>query len=454
MTVNELLLNVKDVSFSSIICQADIKTNEDKEAYLRKGYDITFTESEFLETFDGIDPKNIHYSPSLTLKSFYFNRETLAVCPFHIDILLLDIPIATLATTKKVIAEREASVAAGEYLSSISMLPDRMKIEYFTMLNKKDGGKIDKLYQMFFSAYIDSDYGFNDMDKETLEVILASKTPADRERTSNAIRNLPDTVQIYRGGNSKSTDYREAYSWTLDINTANFFACRRGNGPAYIAEATIQKTNIIDIFLDERGEQEILVDPQKVRITKVTPIYGLEFLEATLPNVAEMYRYYRDKMLFLDLAAESECHGKLHQARVLMLTQIIAEVMNLPLPEREILATAAIYHDSKRTHDGEDTEHGALASRYYLCAARNPMVAFLCKYHCLPDKEGYKAIRKSRVLRQNQAQAERLLKIFKDADALDRVRFDIRDLDLNQLRLPVSKSLTLVARINYEQIKI
>ena len=43
-----------------------------------------------------------------------------------------------------------------------------------------------------------------------------------------------------------------------------------------------------------------------------------------------------------------------------------------------------------------------------------------------------------------------LYKIFKDADGLDRIRLGgIREIDVNQLRLDVSKELTLVARIMY-----
>ena len=37
---------------------------------------------------------------------------------------------------------------------------------------------------------------------------------------------------------------------------------------------------------------------------------------------------------------------------------------------------------------------------------------------------------------------------------MDRVRFGIRALDINQLRMPVSKELVLIARIYGEQVKV
>ena len=81
-------------------------------------------------------------------------------------------------------------------------------------------------------------------------------------------------------------------------------------------------------------------------------------------------------------------------------------------------------------------------------------MGFLCKYHCLPDEDGYRHIQNDPVLSQQHSRAKRLVDAFKDADALDLVRFGIQDVDLNQLRYPVSKSMVLVARLLLENIEI
>lgn len=452
MNMDELLLNINDVSFESAVCQSDIQTDANKETLRKRRYNISLTESEFKNKFPEIDPTCIYYIPSISMDCFYFNKESLAVCPFHMDFML-----AGLAPDGpyKAISTREKDVAADIYFGSIMTLPDRMKLEYFTKLIKKKGKEIPGLYQLFFEVYTSSDYGFNGMDINTLAAILNSKTAADKKRTASILKNLPDIVTIYRGGNTASADYCEAYSWTLDINVANFFACRRGTGTGYIVEAEVNKADIIDVFLDDRNEQEIIIDPANTRVVREIPVHGLNLLEDIIPKVSPIYLEYKQEMEYLDFAMSSDYHGKPHQARVLLLTQIISEMLNLPLYERRLLATAAIYHDTQRVHDDDDEDHGAAAAEYYREADENPscLVEFLCKYHCLPDEQGYAEIQNNKKLHRNRSQVTRLYQIFKDADALDRVRFEIKDLDLNQLRLSVSKELTLVARICLQQVK-
>lgn len=456
VNLDELLLNINDVSFASAVCQSDIQTESDKQIYHNRQYNIALTESEFKDKFPGIDPGCVYYIPSFFVECFYFNQESLAVCPFHMDLLLNGFANITPADINKAISDRESAVTAGDYLSSITSLPDRMKLEYFAKLVQKKGPDIPNLYSLFFDIYTDSDYGFSGMDTEILQTIFNSKTTADAERTASILKNLPDTITIYRGGNTASVDYHQAYSWTLDVNVANFFACRRGKGTGYIAEAEVNKEDIIEAFLDERREQEIIVDPTAIRITRETVIQGMELLEDTLPKVAPLYREYASKMYGLDFKVGSEFHGKSHEARVLLLTQIISELEGLPLYERRLLAEAAIYHDTQRVDDDDDAGHGKAASKYYHDHEVNPnyLVEFLCKFHCLPDDQGYTEIQNNPKLRRNKSQTTRLYQIFKDADGLDRIRLSsLRELDLKQLRLPVSKGLTLVARICLEQVK-
>ena len=155
-----------------------------------------------------------------------------------------------------------------------------MRLEFFTLLVKKHGVNVPGLYELFFDAYMQSDYGFNGMDINTLNVILQSKTAEDRKKTEEAIKDLPEVLTVYRGGNTQSTDYKKAYSWSLDINTANFFAAKQGNGPGYIAKAKIRKIDIIEAFrgADGRGEEEIIVAPSSLHIFEIIKLQGKEFL--------------------------------------------------------------------------------------------------------------------------------------------------------------------------------
>lgn len=451
-SLDQLFLNIKAVGFDSMICQTEILSDADKEKYQNNGYFVTHTVSEFQDKFS-VDPSHIWYTPALSLGCLYFNPDTFAACPFHIDIVGERMGV-TAKQLEDAVEHREREVAAHDYYGSLDSLTDQMRMEYFKKLLEKNGPDIPGLYQLFFSFYRNSDYGFGSLDRDTVSTIMKAKTDKDKARTAKEIRELPDKVKIFRGGNTASTPYESAYSWSLDINTANFFACRRGKGNGYIVEAEIDKKDIIEAYLKDCGEQEIIVAPEHVRMLHKHEIKGLEFLQPILPEVAPMYHKYKNQMANLDFAQESSVHGPEHQARVLLLCLIIAQTMGLSQSDRKVLATAAVYHDTQRVNDDVDLDHGKASKEYYVsCVSKpDPLVSFLCEYHCLPDEVGQQEIYQNRQLSKNRSRSQLLYDIFKDADALDRVRFGLRGIDLNQLRMPISKELALVSRICFDQV--
>lgn len=84
----------------------------------------------------------------------------------------------------------------------------------------------------------------------------------------------------------------------------------------------------------------------------------------------------------------------------------------------------------------------------------DPLVEFIIEYHCRPDEEGYQAIQNTRELSKRRTKSRQLFDIFKDADALDRVRFGLQDLDINQLRTPEAKLLPLFAHVSVRMITL
>lgn len=446
MNLDDLFLNMNNFNFDSLVRQTDIQSAEDKEYYASQGYQIALTQSEFTEKFPQVDPSCIWYTPSVSFNCLYFNENTLAALPCYLE----------LVDSKefcKTVSIREEEVQNNNYYGSLLVLPDGLRMEYFQKLVELNP-TCPNLYTLFLSFYQHSDYGFGSLDSSTLAVILDSKTPADIQKTQSQLSDLPDTVTIYRGGNSASTPFEKAYSWSLDINVANFFASRRGTEEGYLVEAEISKKDIIDLSLDS-NEQEIIVHPQDVRVLHKTPIRGTDFIAPILPEIAPMYHTYLDKMENLHFAQNSESHGPEHEARVLLLSLTLAHLLDLPARDRKVLATAAIYHDTQRINDIDDPSHGRASREYYHASTNSPdpLVAFLCEYHCLPDEEGYREICKNRALSKNRTRSKLLYDLFKDADTLDRVRFGLNDLDLRQLRLPISKELSLVARLYLEQVK-
>lgn len=102
------------------------------------------------------------------------------------------------------------------------------------------------------------------------------------EQERNRLDGLEDTVTVYRGVRSARSDGISAMSWTLDKDTAVWFANRYGRqGKVY--EAKIEKKHIHALFLG-RNESEVILDPKYLTdITQVQDLqHSLDILEQTM----------------------------------------------------------------------------------------------------------------------------------------------------------------------------
>lgn len=123
----------------------------------------------------------------------------------------------------------------------------------------------------------------------------------------------------------------------------------------------------------------------------------------------------------------SGIHGIAHETRVLIWTQVLAimaaeEGLNV---DPNVLGWAAIIHDTQRWNDGIDAQHGARAAAWIGThpnlipqSVTQSRVMYLCRWHVPPDNMAPEMTDE--------------LRVFKDADALDRWR--ICDLDPSYLR--------------------
>ena len=90
---------------------------------------------------------------------------------------------------------------------------------------------------------------------------------------------LEDPVTVYRGVTSHNAQNIRALSWTLDRDTAEWFAHRFGeDGTVY--EAQIAKAHILAVFLG-RNEWEVVVDPKYLEQVQESPVQdmGMEGME-------------------------------------------------------------------------------------------------------------------------------------------------------------------------------
>lgn len=459
MNLDELMLKVKDVSLSALVWQEDVLNEVDKEKYNSNGYLIKYTKSEFESLLPELPVDCICYGPVLSGTScLYFNRETLAVLNAPINYGESKGFLCGLDNFISAIKEQEIEVANGNFGSSLLALQDSMRIEYFNMLIDK-GKPVNNLYELFINMFSLGDYGFAAMSDEAFDKIVAAKTDKQKRKTESALSCMPDVITIYRGQTKAGTPVEKAHSWTLDRNVANFFATRRGQDKALIITATINKKDVIE-YISDRGEKEVLVRYKDLTVVGTTELYGLETLNELIPAVNPRYQKYKDILYTIPFDNESEIHGRLHSARVLIHTLFLSKLKCLSVADRNVLCNAALWHDTGRKNDGYCEEHGYSGYTNYkndcMGASEKPsdIVSFLIKYHCKPDADGYKEIATNPVLNAQKERVTMLYNIFKDADALDRVRLGIRDLDVNQLRCPESHNLTLVARICLEQIKL
>ena len=459
MNLDELLLKVKDVSLSALVWQEEILTEEEKEKYNSNGYLIKYTKAEFESLFPELPVDCICYGPVLSGTScLYFNRETFAVLNAPIN---YGEEIGFLCGVENLISaikEQEVEVANGNFFSSLLVLQDSMRMEYISKLLSMSK-PVNDLYKLFIDMYSLGDYGFSAMTDEAFDNIVASKTESQKKETEAALSGMPDVLTIYRGQTKVGTPIEKAHSWTLDRNIANFFATRRGKDKAEIITATVNKKDVIE-YISERGEKEVLVRYRDLNIVGTTELYGLETLNKLIPAVVPRYQKFKEELYTIPFDYESEIHGRLHSARVLIHALFLSKLKGLSVADRNILCTAALWHDTGRKNDGYCKEHGYSGYTNYkndcMGASEKPndIVSFLIKYHCRSDAEGYAEIGKKPILNAQKERVTMLYSIFKDADALDRVRLGIRDLDVNQLRCSESHHLTLVARICLEQIKL
>ena len=147
----------------------------------------------------------------------------------------------------------------------------------------------------------------------------------------------------------------------------------------------------------------------------------------------EYKKYIKEKLFFMPFGT----HGIGHTRRVLNLALELAKYYNVPAKDMKVLAIACCYHDIGRLHDATDDEHGAISSEkmlkmkldqlHNLTPDELSVILDLVVYHSMDD--------------DLWLDDDNLLiyQILKDADALDRLRFN--DLDVKYLRLAYSKEL-------------
>ncbi|MCX7709165.1 MAG: hypothetical protein N2484_04880 [Clostridia bacterium] len=167
----------------------------------------------------------------------------------------------------------------------------------------------------------------------------------------------------------------------------------------------------------------------------------------TINNVEVINEYNKNcKNIIPELyMVPSGIHGVCHAKRVLFLCLTLSSRIQLGKAGRNILVEAAKFHDIGRFNDEDCEIHGCLSFKRMLdlklanCMDTEDLqvLKYVIENHCIEDEIALKRLIGYRI--REKEKACRLLKIFKDADALDRVRTN--DLEVSYLRHDESKKL-------------
>lgn len=459
-TISDILLQNGTARLKGFYPLTEVKTKTDKESLASKGYAPGYTASEWPYR---LPADKIYYSRQIFLCTYYYNPYNAAIP------IALNLNIYGTQRLPIIKDDNEFYKYIMDYAESLKY-PGKENI--FSYLLAQDDGLRSELlaeyirhndpspdlYDLFLSFYTITDYGAGAYDTALLQKLFSGISDEQIQAVSAALSDFPEIISIYRGEAEGSTPYHRAFSWSIDINAAFFFACRHGNKDhARIIRAKVQKKDIMAAILNSK-EKEVIVLPGMPFEINVERLIGPNSPLIMPPRYLDEYAKGREQIQKLykrhNKGAAGE-HDIVHSARVLFLAFSIVQAGKIKLSTKELqqLSEAVIYHDIGRSDDGIDRVHGAAGRRIYEKQGyghSDTVTAFLIEHHCLDDKQAETYLQHSHI--KGKSRALLLYQILKDADALDRVRFGIFALDINFLRLPLSHklvplSVTAVSRI-------
>lgn len=335
-----------------------------------------------------------------------------------------------------------------QYESFFGLVEKQFTLDVFQQVYEQI--PVEHRYSVFVDLYTRNDYGFHRIDPLLVREIL--NTNKGRIEENYFDTDEEGYVTIFRGMQEKSAPPETAYSWTIDLAKAEFFATRFNSIPSQIYTAKVHYTNIID-YITTRNESEVIVLPEDLK--NIQDLNYLNF-DDTLVNTLEAegylndYHYHTRRLQSTWFHNPNGIHGIKHIKRVLMHTLIMSYEDKLSQEDKRILTYASLYHDIGRTNEDYDLHHGKqsvdkmkqlkLPTRQ-LTKDERLILEFIMEYHAKPDDSGLRRLKKTGII--DKARAQDLFLRFKDCDGLDRVR--LRDLKIKYLRTETAKKMLLIA---------
>ncbi len=210
----------------------------------------------------------IYYQPSAIINRFIYLRNYV----YH-EIFSLNIDAWEMFRYEEVIRYKEEifkeSILSGDYKSFFALMEKKLLIDaYLKLINEIS---LEQKYDIFTDVYIRSEYGFDKFSieflKDLFRVRLNSKDWEKRIEKLNNKYSEQSSLVIYRGVTDQSNSLEQSFSWTLNIEVAEFFA-KRFDSKGKVYRARVNLLDVIDYF-EYRNEAEVLVLPESVKEIRI-----------------------------------------------------------------------------------------------------------------------------------------------------------------------------------------
>lgn len=470
MNISQLVFNNNNSKLKDLVPIKEFKTEEDLKNKLNfepgiitnsdgSKHSLFVTEDEFFKKYNylTLNKDNLYYNTN----SFLNSNAIIYLDMSHF--ILVDLTNYLLFKKEgeslfnydisNSINQLEMHYKNENYLSLLLHIPDSFKLEMLENLINSKEVIDDNLYLTFMDYYVTTDFGFNSISPNTINKLLSHKSEKLKSETRDKLSQLPDKITVYRGQADKSTNYKEAYSWSIAPNIAVFFSLRFIEKEGKIVTGVVNKKDIIEYF--DGSEDEVLILPNKVKNIKIYDFYTLKNLDKKTESILDIFGHYKYFLNnYLNFEHDDLEHGKLHSLRVLLNSLILGKLKGLTDLDLHLLSVASVYHDIGRTNNKIDSLHGTRSREIFELDkyADDDIIKFLIEYHCIEDNLAIETLENSNI--KDKAKAKKLFFILKDADALDRLRFGLGSLDFTYLRNKEAVRMILFAHNAIKRIKL
>ena len=206
LTISDILLKNGTTSLEDFYPLTKVKTASDKEKLLSQGYNPGYTVSEWPYK---LPVDKIYYSKHLIPSTYYYDPDNAAI-PIALCLNIYGTERIPIIPDSDQFCEYILDFAASlQYIRRSSPSPE--------------------LFDLFQMLYTVTDYNAGEYGTDLLQKLAFCRSDAQIQKIHNALADYPEELIVYRGEAEGSTNYRKAISWSLDINTAFFFACRHGD---------------------------------------------------------------------------------------------------------------------------------------------------------------------------------------------------------------------------------